>query len=275
MDFDNTIYEQIEAFIAGRMSEDEKKQFEEKILVDNDLRKEVDLHRSLKYAIHDKEWFLTESPKDNDEIDGIKQIRRRKEYVDLESKIQKIGDQYFENEVKSKKSRKWMYYVSASVAAILIAFFINYYTVNESASSLYAQYSNWKDLPSLTVQSDGENILAKGENLFFEEKYAQAIAIFSEELEEPSEQGQGFEPYILSYLGASYLGLNDYEKALLTFDELLNSGTVDSSKAYWYKAMVYLKQDDIQKAKNMLNLILKNERNFNFQQAKELREKLD
>ncbi len=275
MDFDNIIYEQIEAFIAGRMSEDEKNQFEEKILADNDLRKEVDLHRSLKYAINDKEWFLTENVKDNDEVNSIKKMRRSKEYADIESKIQKIGDQYFENEVKSKKNRKWIYYVSASVAAIFIVFFINYYSVDQSTSSLYAQYSNWKDLPSLTVQSDSENILAKGEHLFFEKKYAQAIVIFSTALEESSGQGQGFEPYILSYLGAAYLGLNDYEKALLTFDELSNSDTVDSSKAYWYKTMVYLKHDDIQKAKNMLNLILKNERNFNFQQAKELLEELD
>ncbi len=275
MEFDNSIYDQIEAFISGKMSEDEKNLFESKIQSDKDLSKEVDLHRSLKHAITDKEWHLTENKKDNEELNKIKNIRRSKKYTDIESSIQEVGDQYFENEMKSKRFKTWGYYVATAVAIACILFFINYYSSNQSTNTLYAQYSNWKDLPSLTLQSDNQNILAKGERLFMETEYSEAIKIFSQVISDSSVQSQAPDPYLLSYLGASYLGLNDYENALLTFDQLLNSDTIDSSKGYWYKTMVYLKQGNKQKVGEQLKLILQDERNFNFQKAKELCEKLD
>ncbi len=275
MEFDNSIYEQIEAFISGEMGEDDKKLFEVKIQSDKDLEKEVELHRSLKNVIQDKEWHLTENVKDNKEFNQIKNSRRSKKYANIEASIQEAGDQYFENEIKPKGNKKWLYYISAVAAVICIAFFINYYNNNQSTTSLYAEYSNWKELPSLTIQDDNENILAEGEHLFFEAEYTKAIMIFSQELGDSSVQKQNLNPYILSYLGASYLELNDYENAILTFDQLLNSNTVDSSKGYWYKAMVYLKQGNKQKTEEQLKLVLQDERNFNFQKAVELYEKLD
>ncbi len=275
MEFDNSIYEQIEAFILGKMSDAEKKLFEAKIQSDKDLRKEVELHRSLKHVIQDKEWHLTESVKDNKAFNQIKNSRRSKKYANIESSIQEAGDQYFENEIKPKGNKNWLYYISAAAAVVCIAFFINYYNSNQSTTSLYAEYSNWKDLPSLTVQSDNENILAEGEHLFFKEEYTKAIMIFSQVLIDSSVQNQNLNPYILSYLGASYLELNDYKNAIFTFDKLVNSNTVDSSKGYWYKTMVYLKQGNKQKTKEQLKLILQDERNFNFQKARELFEKLD
>ncbi len=275
MEFDNSIYDQIEAFISEKMSEDEKRLFESKIQSDNELKKEVDLHRSLKIAINDKKWHLTENVKDNDEFNQIKSIRRSKKYTDIESSIGEAGDQYFENEMKSKRYKAWMYYVGAAVAIACIAFFINYYSGNQSTNALYAEYSNWNDLPSLTVQNENENILAEGERLFLATEYDKAVIIFSNALRDISLQGQSPDPYVLSYLGASYLELNDYESALLTFDQLLNSNTIDSSKGYWYKAMVYLKHGNKQKVGEQLKLILQSERNFNFQKAKELCEKLD
>ncbi len=275
MEFDNNIYEQIEAFISEKMGEGERKLFEAKIQSDKDLENEVELHRSLKNVIQNKKWHLTESVKDNKEFNQIKNSRRSKKYANIESSIQEAGDQYFENEIKPKGNKKWLYYISAVAAVVCIAFFINYYNSNQSTTSLYAEYSDWKDLPSLTVQNDNENILAHGEHLFFEAEYTKAIMIFSEELKDSSVQKQNLNPYILSYLGASYLELNDYQNAILTFDQLVHSNTIDSSKGYWYKAMVYLKQGDKQKTEEQLRLVLQDERNFNFQKAKELLKKLD
>jgi len=274
MEFDNSIYDQIESFISGKMNEDEKHLFESKIQSDQNLRKEVDLHRSLKTLSKDTDWNLIEDVKDNIEFNKIRDIRRSKKYIDLELSIREVGDQYFENEKKTKRQRTWLYYAGAAVAVICISFFINYYN-NPSTNALYKEYGNWNDLPSLIVQSDDENILAKGEQFFLDAEYEKAIVIFSNKLQNTSIQRQNHDPYILSYLGASYLGLNDYENAILTFDKLLDSNTIDSSKGYWYKAMVYLKQGNKQKIGEQLKIILQSRRNYNFHKAEELCKKLD
>ncbi len=274
MEFDNNIYDQIEAFISGKMSEDERHLFEAKIQSDKDLKKEVDLHRSLKIAMKDEEWNLTENSKENEEFNHIRDIRRSEEYVGIEASIKEVSDQYFENEIKSITSKTWMYYVGAAVAIVCIAFFISNYSNNPSTYNLYEKYSNWKELPSFTVQSENESILAKGEHLFLDAEYDKAIAIFSKAQRDISLKGQTPNPYVLSYLGASYLELNDHENAIRAFDQLLNSNTIDSSKAYWYKAMVYLKQGNKQRTSEQLQLILKSEQNFKYQKAKELLKKL-
>ena len=270
MEFDNNVYNQIEAFIGGTMNASERSIFEKEIKSNAALRKEVDLHRSLKKAIQGEELDLVKNEEDNATFTQIREIRRSEKYTTIEDSIGKIADAYFEKEVITQKPKRWLYYIGSAVAVVIIAFLIQYNTRTLSTETLYAEYSNWQDLPSLTLQNTTANILAEGEQLFLTNEYAKAIVIFSEIAENQSLKNELPNPYVLSYLGASYLEINDYENALSTFDQLLRSNSVDSSKGYWYKAMVYLKQGNKEKVREELKLILGDEDNFNFQKAQEL-----
>ncbi|MEM6831452.1 MAG: tetratricopeptide repeat protein, partial [Bacteroidota bacterium] len=82
-------------------------------------------------------------------------------------------------------------------------------------------------------------------------------------------------PHILLYLGASYLEMNDFQQAQAVFEQLLTGDTLDSHKAYWYLALVYLKQGSVEKAKEQLLLVRQNPANYGYEQANALLEELD
>lgn len=281
MEFDIKTYDQIGDYISGTLQKESQKEFEKRMQFEPLLKQEVDLHRSLKYAVNEKEWFLMEPDQDNEDINLIRDLKRSEKYSSIEANIKNIGDQYFEGNLvatknsETNKERKWLYYVSGLVAVLCISFFIKDVTLNNSADQLYTEYSNWNTLPSLTVQNDETNVLAEGERLFFEKDYTKAITLFSNIAEETKQEKTANSTYVLSYLGASYLESGDYTKAMATYNKLEQSNTLDSSKAYWYKALVYLKQDDKVNAKAMLEKTLESEQNYNFKKANELLKKLD
>ncbi|TYB72494.1 hypothetical protein ES676_11025 [Bizionia saleffrena] len=81
------------------------------------------------------------------------------------------------------------------------------------------------------------------------------------------------EEYILFYKAQTYLELGDLEKA----KGLLNKNTTEASsfigESHWYLALIYLKQNDIVRAKKELKLVLR-QQNYKRQEAKKLLNKL-
>ncbi len=273
MEFDDTIYNQIDLYISGQMEASDREEFEQRIESDIELRKEVFLQKSIKLAVqdNDEDWILNDQYiKNNDAINQIKALRKQKDYVASEANIKKVANQYFDH-VKHKKSVTWKLYIGAVAAVLCIALMVYYFNpFNPSMNDLYSEYSNWNELPSLTTQSESQNNLSLGEELFLKKKYNEAISIFSKEIHQGSIEDSFSKPYVLVYLGISYLEIEEYDKALKTFDTLIQSDGLDRSKGYWYKALVFLKKGDKEKTKNQLKLLLQDEKNFNFQKAKDL-----
>lgn len=275
MEFDDSIHQKIEAYLSGNMSVIDKEAFEANLLSNAELQEEVQIHRALKYAVHEKEWVLRKNKKNDKEIAKIKNLRRSEEYSKTIKNIKEAESIYFEKKPLNQ-SKKWIYYCCAIVSVACIVVMVQYFNVSHTTDSLYTEYSDWSELPSLTTQGDIQGNLAKGEQLFFDKKYKEAASVFSNSLNISSNTHDlDFTPYVLSYLGISYLEIGEYQKSLQIFNRLLKSDSLDSSKGYWYTVLVYLKMGEEQKAKDTLLLILKNEKNFNFLKAKELLEKLD
>lgn len=269
MEFDDSVYQKIEAYLSGNMNVIDKEVFEASLLSNAELQKEVEIHKTLKYTLNENEWILRKNKKNDEEIVKIKNLKRSEEYSKTIKSIKEAGSIYFEKKPLNQ-SKKWIYYCCAIVSVVCILVMVQYFNVSHTTDSLYVEYSDWSELPSLTTQGDVQDNLAKGEQLFFDKKYKEAIYVFSNSL-----NTSDFTPYILSYLGVSYLEIGEYQKSLQTFNTLLKSDSLDSSKGYWYTALVYLKMGKKQKAKDTLHLILQNKKNFNFLKAKELLEKLN
>ncbi|WP_025664294.1 tetratricopeptide repeat protein [Aquimarina megaterium] len=277
MKFDKEIYDQIDAYVKGAMNEDEKLLFEKKMQSNDLLKEEVELNKSVKASINAEEWVLMNSKTFlKEDISKISSYRRSSEFMTMKNTIQESADQFFDKKYSKPKTnnRKWIYYAS-TIAAVFLIFLIMKFTGNQDLKKLYSVYSDWDQLPSLIVQSDTDQELAKATLLFEDQKYEEAISAFNRSIEQTKRQGNTeMNPYVFSYLGISHLELENYQKALEYFDQLQQSGMVDYSRAYWYKALLYIKKSDVLKAKEQLILILKDDKNYNYEKAKEVLEKL-
>ncbi len=273
MEFDKDTYILIEDYITDKLSETDRKAFELRLQSDEQLKKEVDIHLTLKHAVTEQGWHSSiDYQKNHQEIKELSAYRRSDEFTAIQNKLQKVSSQYFDNTTPSRHKKR-NYYLISAVAILLILVSIQF--LPTSSNSLYNDYNDWKNLPSLTTQSNTEKLLSQGEQYFLNQEYELAIPIFSEYIQKQQQSNQSLHPYVLSYLGAAYTESGNYTKALATFKLLQNENAIDASRKYWYTAMVYLKQGDKEKAKEELQFLIKDQEHFNYQKAKELLELLD
>ncbi|QKX04371.1 hypothetical protein HN014_05425 [Aquimarina sp. TRL1] len=272
MEYDETVYRKIDAYIRGELSEDDKNAFEEEMAADIRLKKEVMMQLSVKDVATDNGWNLIEKKEYKEEIDAVVSYRRSEVYERDIQAVKQGGKRYFEKEENQGRQKKKKYlYALLGAVGVIIFFFVTLFTGEPQTSELYAMYNEWDNLPSFVTQGTQKNILIIGEQAFTEKEYERVIAIFTDVVETNKTDQL---PYVLAYLGASYLELEAYEKAITVFDQLLETETVESSKAYWYKAMVYLRKGDVENVKKQLHLILNDPENYNFDKATQLLEEL-
>lgn len=134
-----------------------------------------------------------------------------------------------------------------------------------SNDELYGNYSEYSNLPSFVSRSNAEeNKLYEAETLFKSEQYKDALEIFQTNFGGSKDEGSVF-----IYTGLSQLELKQYEQAESTFNKLIESDLLDAQKGYWYKALLYLKQDKVEEAKSILNQIVEKSQ-YNHPKAKAL-----
>ena len=242
---DNSTYELIDAYLNNTLTTAEKEVFEELLKSNPEVREELNIQKNLFYALDD------EAPEHQERLHA--------------EKIVKNASQNYHRK-RSLQSRRWM----AVAASIVILLGLGYFTLKGSSTqSLYDDYANWNELPSLTDRTQNTNDLATAETYFLNKDYNNAIIEF-----EDYTSKYGNNPQVLAYLGAAYLEIEDYDKAITAFDNLEQGGSLDSTKALWYKALVYLKADDKQNATKILEYILQNPNHYKYNTAKKLLEEL-
>lgn len=80
--------------------------------------------------------------------------------------------------------------------------------------------------------------------------------------------------YLDFYLGMSYLNLDQFEEAKAYFTNTINSKSEFVDEAYWYSALIALKEKDQEHAKEYLMKLIATD-GYNQERAKQLLEKLD
>ncbi|NAS32232.1 hypothetical protein GTQ40_14700 [Flavobacteriaceae bacterium R38] len=254
------VYKKIEAYLGGSMSPEEIILFENELKENQSLREEVKLYGQLNRYLGDK--GLESEVSNSRYVENIKQVLAHEETAQIKDKLKSIGDEYHQSKA-SVKRKKYLLIAAAAIILIAMSIGVQFFSNNKT---LYDEYYNANDLPSLVNRGNTQDLLIKGSNLFEEKKYREALDAFSSYQKNNNEINN----QVTLYMGMLYLELNESDKALDMFDLVITSNKLNSSKGLWFKALTYLRIEDTRNAELILKEIVKKPSNFKFKEAKEL-----
>jgi len=221
------LFEKIESYLAGDLSDPEVAAFENDMEVNPALKLEVEKQRELHRVLSDP--------------DTIK----------FRQKLKRIAAEVKEEEAIAAKRVPVAYWKIA--ASIIILFGVGtllWNTVNkeDSFSELYALYYTPYPAEGVTRGTAANNSAAIVKS-YAKGDYEKVISELSgTALLSESEQFR-------LYLGTSYLNTGQEEKAIAQFQKIS-----DTSRYYeyanWYRALTYLKQEDPKTASDILKIVI-------------------
>lgn len=264
---EEAIYQKIELFLNGEMSKEEALQFEKTIQENDELKSEVELYKAINS-------HTSESDDQNDVNSDYK--RELHAYINsdearaAEEKLLKVRKEYHANvEVtEPSKPKSKVIYFMVSTAAI-IAFIIGVFIFQNDTSNdeLYMKYYAAKELPSFTGRSSEESsVLNLAIEKFNEIDYTSSLSNFNKYLTE----SEKINPLVYIYTGLIQSELGNLNEAISELEKLEKMKIEDSSRALWYKALIYLKFEKENEAKLVLEIIVKNDTYYKNKEAKEL-----
>ena len=268
---EEAIYQKIELFLNGEMTKEEALQFEKEILNDEKLQSEVALYKAVNLHFRDEENSTKTTSPYKEKIDAFiaSEEGRSAEEKLLEARKKYHSD--VEEATPSKPKSKVIYFMTS--AAAIIAFIIGVFIFQNDASNdeLYAKYYAAKELPSFTGRSSDESsVLTSATESFNETDYTSSLSSFNKYLTETEKRN----PLVYIYTGLIQSELGNLNEAISELEKLENAKIEDSSRALWYKALIYLKFEKESEAKKVLEIIIKNDSYYKNKEAKELYKEL-
>jgi tetratricopeptide (TPR) repeat protein len=255
----------IENYLGGNMSAAEADDFNRQIESDPDLRAEVMLSAEINF--HLSEQLSDSEIPDNEYSRNLKTYFQSAEAKEVKAKLDKVREEYAREGVTTNRPK---FYLFAAVLTFLIITTVGmFFFRGIDSSELYTAYYSEQDVPSVVTRGD-VSALKEGAAAFQKKDYQTAM----EFLDEYFEGNNDINPSVYIYSGVTRLELGKEMEAISEFDKLISSNSLDSSKGLWFKALAYLKMDDIAEAKKVLETITSSSSNFNYEKAKELLAKL-
>ncbi|UGS22901.1 tetratricopeptide repeat protein [Flavobacterium channae] len=229
-------------YFEGILSEKEKQQFDELLANDSEFKTEFEFQKKAKVAV-----ALSERQK-------------------LKNQLKEI-----ENSRKLKNNNKTWLSIAASIVVVLSLGFIFFWNSSTTNDDLYADfYETFPNIEAPTTRGENNlNIKSEAFYAYDSKDYKKATELFSEIYKVEKTD------YAIFYIGLSEMELNEHKKAINTFS--LFEGDSNNNFYYyvkWYKALCYLKENDIENSKKLLNEVVKTVNPFQ-SKSKELLSKLD
>lgn len=246
---DDLRYILFDKYLNNELTNVELKSFEDELLSNEDFKQEFEIYKAL-------------------EISMASKFENEQEEIELRKTLQNLGNQYItdsktENNSETKVIPLFNYkklMVAASIA-LLIGFF-----VFNNENPVYSDFANHNSL-EIVVRSENNEAVVAAEKAFNSKKYDEALqelTVLSNNYPEDIE--------IALYKGICNLELNNYDKAEQIFTNISEGDSSFASKATWYKALNYLKQEKLDACKNVLESIPESAEEF--KQAQKLLKKL-
>lgn len=234
--------ELISKYIQNNLTPEEQKEFDTLIVTDTDFKKEVAFHEDIKKAAENK---------DDDNFRAL--------LTDLESNV------------KQKNSPTW-WYVAASIVILLGATYFFSLKKPVSNEELFAVYFEpYRNITQPVARGEElENLKTIAFNAYENGNFEKALTLFDTLLSHKEESS------ILFYKANVLLKLNDAKKAITILEKKAIVKDSFSEKIYWYLALSYLKDNDPEKSKEKLKLVLKvPNSDYKKEEARKLLEALD
>lgn len=217
------LYISFENYLQNGMTVEEKAEFEERLKDDKDFSGQFEAYKEA--TLHLEHKFSEET-------------------VAFKQNLSKISNAYFADKGKQKgrviSFRPWYYGVAASIAIVLGTWF-----------SMQNSSPNYYDFPHEEAYFVGRDSVdadkKKAQDLFNNKDYRQAVATF-----EKMERGNQELDY---FYAISLIETDNYAKAESMLKDLQNGNSVYKEKAIWYRALLELKQGDLQACGKMLKQI--------------------
>jgi len=232
MSIEENKYDLIEDYILGKLEGSVKKDFEDLLRVDAELRSSV------------KEYKLM--------IEGTRYSGRKK----LIGFLQNIEKNRSKNSRPAGTMRS-LYYGIAAAIILLIAFYVVIdNSLQKSPVKLAEAY--YEPYPALygSATRGVENNLTELEqamNLYESAQYQAAIDRF-QKLDNTDQQ-----ELIIFYMANSYLGLDNFNDCEVLYRTVIDTGEIFPTQAKWYLALAYLQDKKTEQAAKLLqDLVAKN-----------------
>ena len=241
-------YIEFESYLKNELTEIEKIAFEEKLQSDADFKQEFEIYKALETSLSSK-------------------FKNEESEQELRKTLTNLGTQFIKEEVSTKKKSKVIslfnykkLMVAASIA-ILISFFIF-----KNGNPVYSDFANHTNL-EFTVRGDNNQTITNAETAFNAKNYKTAFAQLTVlEAQFPNDIE------IQLYKGICLLEMDKFSQAETIFETISRGNSAFLTKATWYKALSYLKQEQFEACKNTLKTIPESAEEYT--QAKKLLRKL-
>jgi len=260
--------EKIEAYLNNTLSPDDKTDFETLMNEDKALQEEVNIYKALQESFNENDWHTIDKSKNKGAFLEIKRELKSETILDASKHIKNIERHYFKETKQHKPKRFYTIAIAASVL-LCISIGLPFLFTSDGLDDYYNNYQDWETIPSLIEKGTLDESL-KIETLFEAKDYNAIIKYYENNISTKNM----LHPYSILKIGSAYFYTENYNKALKIFDEFIALDTLDISRGYWYKLLVYLKQENKQKVEEILKVILSNKANHNYQKAKDIADKM-
>lgn len=241
------LLEIMEKYLANTLPADEVKDFESRVLENEELANQLQI------AIHAKAA-----------IDAQGHERMTKD-------LEKLGRKLIKEEVPTQVRKinwvRWSAIAAAIVLLLAIGFSLLFNEPSVAPKELYAANFEVLAAPGFRGES-ADDFWKEGVLAYADENYSQAIQLWE------SMPQESFTPETNLYLGMCYLKGNQPQKALSNFANV-KSGSSAKPRAEWYTALAHLQSENVPEAKKALKKIAENSSHYKQTAAQEILEKLD
>lgn len=227
----------MEQYLSRQMSEEERLRFEAEIQADPDKMKDLRNRMQAELAV-------------------IATAR--------EEEVASLRERFAQQAEAPVRSFSWVYLAAAAAVILIIGliFLLRPQTELDPQAMFAANY----EVPA-APQARGNNrvdsLLDEAHRLYNLEQYEQAIPLFEEYAEtDPQKSTEQYQNTRL-FMAIALLETNQLSKAIAGLNQLAQ----ENEMAQWYLALAFLKQEQPQKAKTILESIATNDRHFYHERA--------
>lgn len=223
----------IEKYIDNELDDNEVKEFQETLLSDSDLKRDLDLSFAINHSIIE---------------DDVMQLRETLDYMYAdEQKVKRLPNIF---------TKRKLYYAAASFALLLATGGLvnKFVSADFNSSDIFEKYYQPYDV-TVTYRSGNtevDKVFLSALQKYEEQDFEKALVLFEEVLDFREN-----DMALNLYSGITYMEEEKYQNASNSFNEIIdNNNNLFVEQAKWYLALCYVVTEDYQNAQDLLNELI-------------------